>query len=100
MVVKRFSGAGGFGSNREPHSYRNRSSVAQNTSFDPAATFVATSFMMWSRGREWRRRFVGEQNWHPRPHPRVISTTPYEAAFRIAGVKSIGAFEPWASFSP
>src|SRR5438270_94655 len=44
--------------------------------------------MMCSSGNERPTFVAGEQNWQPRPQPRVISTTPNVERWRTTGISS------------
>jgi hypothetical protein len=77
--------AGRFGLKPGFDLYKNTSSLFVKIIFEPHLTLTATSFNICSIENECLRRMVGEQNWQPRPHPRMISTVPYVAAPVIKG---------------
>jgi hypothetical protein len=52
------------------------SSEASITSVAPSRAFTSALAMMCSSGKERPTFVAGEQNWQPRPQPRVISQTP------------------------
>ena len=56
--------------------YRKTSSVWSMIIFESDATLIRTSFRIWSSGKQCLCLMVGEQNWHPRPQPLMISTVP------------------------
>ena len=75
-----------FGRNLSLHRYKKMSSLAKIIIRVPFSAFSLTSFMMCSKGNEWRLRIMGEQNLQPRPQPRVISTVPKIEGFTMGRI--------------
>src|ERR687883_195941 len=64
------------------------SSEASMTSVAPSRAFTSAEARMCESGNERPTFVAGEQNWQPRPQPRVISTTPKVERCRTTGISS------------
>src|SRR5438874_12846890 len=71
------------------------SSEASINSVAPSSAFTRAFAMMCSSGKLRPTLVAGEQNWHPRPHPRVISSTPKVDRCLTIGISST---DGWSFF--